>query len=270
MKIEDLNKSQIILLTLLVSFVTSIATGIFTVTLLEQAPPAVTQTINRVVQNTIEKVVPEESGKEIQTIIIKEDDLIVSAIAENEKILVTIKENNNGSAGAVLGAGFIVSKDGLVIIDRNILSGQQSVLVVSEGIAYPAHYIATDPLAIALLKIIPTKDIAGNFKSFPSAAVGDSDALKIGQTIIVPYALGDGSFSVAKGIIAEVDIDSAKPDTPHNIAATMNLGTPQSGSPLLNTDGEVVGVFLQRVDALEIIPSNVLSSIISNEPALRE
>ncbi len=56
MAVEDLNKNQIILLTLLVSFVTSIATGIVTVTLIDQAPAPVAQTINQIVERTIERV----------------------------------------------------------------------------------------------------------------------------------------------------------------------------------------------------------------------
>lgn len=58
MDIKDLNKTQLILLALLLSFVTSIATGITTVTLMEQAPSSVTVPINRIIKQTVEKIVP--------------------------------------------------------------------------------------------------------------------------------------------------------------------------------------------------------------------
>jgi len=53
MEMEKLNKSQIVLLTLLVSFVTLIATGVVTVSLMDQAPPAIAQTVNRIVERTV-------------------------------------------------------------------------------------------------------------------------------------------------------------------------------------------------------------------------
>src|SRR3989338_8034713 len=92
---EQLTKQQIVLVTLLVSFVTSIATGIVTVALMDQAPPGVTQTINRVVERTIEKVVPaptQQTASVItkETIVVKEDALVVEAVAKNTKSVVSI------------------------------------------------------------------------------------------------------------------------------------------------------------------------------------
>lgn len=56
MNVEDLTKSQLLLLMVLVNFVVSIATGVLTVSLLSQAPTTVTQTVNKIVDHTIETV----------------------------------------------------------------------------------------------------------------------------------------------------------------------------------------------------------------------
>ena len=61
MDIKDLNKSQLLLLAVLLSFVTSIATGITTVTLMQQAPASVIVPVTRIVQETVEKIVPAEN-----------------------------------------------------------------------------------------------------------------------------------------------------------------------------------------------------------------
>src|SRR3990167_6708243 len=58
MDVKELNKSQLILLAVLLSFITSIATGITTVTLMQQAPASVTVPITRIVRETVEKIVP--------------------------------------------------------------------------------------------------------------------------------------------------------------------------------------------------------------------
>ncbi len=85
---EDLNKNQIVLLTLLVSFVTSIATGIMTASLLQEAPIEVTRNINSIVEKTIETVVPATPStpqKEITTVVVKEEDRVIESINKNVK-----------------------------------------------------------------------------------------------------------------------------------------------------------------------------------------
>src|SRR5450631_767788 len=92
MDIKDLNKPQLILLAVLLSFVTSIATGITTVTLMQQAPKSFTAPINRVVQQTIEKIQQVEGKTVTQTVVVKEEDLVVDAIAKNESAVFAITE----------------------------------------------------------------------------------------------------------------------------------------------------------------------------------
>ena len=106
MDVEHLTKHQIVLLTLLVSFVTSIATGIVTVSLMDQAPPSVTRTINQIVERTVEKVVPAAVTSASQgaaaamvtketTVVVKNDDLVAQSIAKVQKGIVRIVSLND-------------------------------------------------------------------------------------------------------------------------------------------------------------------------------
>lgn len=84
MNIEDLTKTQLLLLTILVNFVTSIATGVLTVSLLDQAPPTVIQTVNRIVDHTIEQVTTEVPVvRNVPIEAPSTEDLLTAAIAEN-------------------------------------------------------------------------------------------------------------------------------------------------------------------------------------------
>lgn len=109
--IEDLNKTQLILLTLLVSFITSIATGIITTTLLAEAPVSVTQTINRVVERTIETVAPESTAKYVLS---ADDKKLLEAVNRAISVSVDIKEKNAATSTPSI-LGIIVSEDGLVV-----------------------------------------------------------------------------------------------------------------------------------------------------------
>lgn len=141
MDIQDLNKSQLILLAILISFVTSIATGISTVTLMQQAPSSVTVPINRIVKQTIEKVVPVESKtqplSEDQQKLLEDlkaiKPLTVSLFLKGEK------EDKILGTGLFLGNDKVViasiiaqPKEGEVYVVKSILGEQKISKVIQE------------------------------------------------------------------------------------------------------------------------------------------
>ena len=114
--IEDLNKTQLILLTILITFITSIATGIITNALLAEAPVNVTQTINRVVERTIETVVP-NTNTTAKYILSADDKKLLEAV--NKAISVSVEIREKGSATSTPGIiGIIVSEDGMIVASR--------------------------------------------------------------------------------------------------------------------------------------------------------
>ena len=117
---EHLSKQQIVLLTLLVSFVTSIATGIVTVSLMDQAPAGVTQTINRVVEKTIERVASNSGSSgslSNSAVAINSEDRIVKTLEKVSKSVVRIKPSG-ADTDSVTGLGIMVSKDGVILTDK--------------------------------------------------------------------------------------------------------------------------------------------------------
>jgi len=135
MDLKDLNKSQLILLAVLLSFVTSIATGITTVTLMQQAPSSVTVPITRVVRQTVEKIVPVETNN---TPALSEDQKkLLEDLKAIKPLTVTLvlkkdKEEKILGTGLFLGDNKIViaslipkSKEGEVYVVRSVLGEQK-------------------------------------------------------------------------------------------------------------------------------------------------
>src|SRR3989344_1288934 len=166
---ENLTKHQLILVALLISFVTSIATGIVTVSLMDQAPKAVIQTINRVVERTVERVVtePPKKGSAVvkETIVVKEEDKIIEAIEKNAKSMVRIYKADSSAVGgnslkSFVGIGILISKDGDVATDGSIISPSSSYSVVlNDAKEYNVNSVSSqDSNPIAFLRIIPKEN----------------------------------------------------------------------------------------------------------------
>jgi len=254
MDMEKLTKQQIVLVTLLVSFVTSIATGIVTVALMDQAPPGVTQTINRIVERTIEKVVTEPTQNNNaaavvtrETIVVKEDDKIIEAVAKNKDSIVRIYTNNTNeeSSQVFVGLGTVVSKDGLIVTGDVFADERGRYLVTFDNTKFYDVSVLSkkENNQFYFLKIIQTDK--KNPVIFNPVVLADSLGLKLGQTVIAFG--GQEQNSVFTGIISslfETNNDSLASTTKEIIGlnTNINLSDSLSGGPLLNLSGEVIGI----------------------------
>lgn len=143
MDIKDLNKSQLILLAVLLSFVTSIATGITTVTLMQQAPPSVTVPITRIVRETVEKIVPAEPGPKTEALSLEQKKLL-EELKAIKPLTVTLflkgeTEDKVLGTGLFLGDNKVViasviegPKEGEVYVVRSVLGEQKVSKVTTE------------------------------------------------------------------------------------------------------------------------------------------
>lgn len=240
---EDLNKTQLILLTLLVSFMTSIATGIITVSLLQEAPQSVTQTINRVVERTIEQVAPATGSTEIKTkevVVVKEEDLVIDAINKNSKSLVRIRDNAlvNG-VSPFYAIGILLNKDGIVLSDRreNISNTTTYTATLSDGTSFLMKVTAIDDNAgIVFFTIVKNPKVQIGAEG---AIFADKD-LQLGQSVIAIE--GEEKNVVSTGRVISFNYSDSEQKNISIVETDINPKTFTFGGPLVNLSGEIVGL----------------------------
>lgn len=145
------------------------------------------------------------------------------------------------------GTGFIVAEDGLILTNKHVVVDQTADYTVftNDGKKYPAKVLARDPVQdIAILKI--NRD---GTAPFSTVKLGDSDKLQVGQTVIaIGNALGEFRNTVSVGVISGLSRTITASgggviETLEDIIQTdaaINQGN--SGGPLLNLKGEVIGI----------------------------
>lgn len=183
---------------------------------------------------------------------VEQSSAIVDAVNKVSPAVVSItsEQSNLDFFGQVSkskssGTGFIITSDGLIITNKHVVSDQESNYSVftSDGKEYNAEVKARDPLNdIAFLKI--------SAKGLPIVELGDSDALKVGQTAVaIGNALGQYQNTVTSGVVSAigraipVSDGSSTADTLENVIQTDAAINPgNSGGPLVNLDGQVIGI----------------------------
>ena len=136
-----------------------------------------------------------------------------------------------------LGSGFIIDPAGLVVTNNHVISEADEVSVIlNDGTRLVAEVIGRDQRTdLALLRVKPTKPLK-------AVKFGDSDKLRLGEWVIAignPFSLGG---TVTAGIVSarNRDINSGPYDNYIQTDASINRGN--SGGPLFNLNGEVIGV----------------------------
>jgi serine protease Do len=169
------------------------------------------------------------------------------------------------------GSGFLVSADGYIVTNRHVVDDRNAEYTVftNDGSQYPARVIVRDEtLDIAIIKI--------EGANFPHLSLGDSDALEVGQTVIaIGNALAEFRNTVSVGVVSGLSRSIVAADSRGKAEelneliqtdAAINQGN--SGGPLLNLKGEVVGVNVAIASGAENIgfalSANVVKSVVDS------
>ncbi len=147
------------------------------------------------------------------------------------------------------GSGFIVSEDGLILTNKHVVSDNKAdyTVFMNDGKKYPAKVLALDPVQdLAVIKIEPQEG-----ETFSAVTLGDSDGLQIGQTAIaIGNALGQFRNTVSVGVVSGLGRTVSASNQTGSFSETLQdiiqtdaaINEGNSGGPLLNLKGEVIGI----------------------------
>src|SRR3989344_6509050 len=178
---------------------------------------------------------------------------------------------------ASAGTGFIISKDGMIVTNRHVIpSGNVKVSVtLADGTKYDDVEVIgrsslSSSLDVAFLKIKDTRS-----KKLSKAALGDSSKVKVGDKVVaIGNALGQFQNTVTSGIISGYGRDLVAGDSSSGTEALNDLfqtdaaiNQGNSGGPLVNINGEVIGINTAIAGSAQnigfAIPINDIKGLIS-------
>ncbi len=240
MSLEELTKTQLVLLVLLICFISSIATSIITTGLLAEAPIQTTQTINRIVQNTVEKVVPKDENFTPDQIVISDSELISSVYENSLSSVYEIKDEKDFSVKAfALDSHYAVSsyfenKENLYVLDKEIV----------KNLSYKK--------TISGLVLLSMSDESIFFDN----SLAKETEPKIGESVVVVDPVSSSVFdSRISNIEKSVDGSMDK------IVLTRDASVFKVSSVVLDLEGKVIGFVGVEGGVYTIVPVSKILSV---------
>lgn len=245
MDIEELSKAQLILLTILVNFVTSVATGVLTVSLLDHAPAFVTQTVNRVIEHTIETVAAAAPATIIQQSAPapSNQDLVTAAIGADAARAIAIYSGETGTSTPAVAIGTYLPKSRVVVTAAQDALPKEALIEFTNGAYIPAS-LARAGKGVAIYGFAD----GAALPKMTSPILVSASSLKLGETAL---ALGADGFA-STGIVARVSEKGVHTTLP-------DIGT---GSAVVDLAGNLIGISAGVTGSL-LIGSDVISALLS-------
>jgi len=220
-------------------------------------------------------IVAEIVSPSVVTVAIKKQQAKIEPFFFNTLGEFEVPSNSMETVQHDIGTGFIIDRSGLIVTNKHVVGevGATYKVITKDNTEYEVKNIYKDPVNdLAIIKIEPLKD-----KELKPVELGDSGNLKVGQFVIaIGTALGEFRHTVTTGVISGLgrgiqagggisgQVESI--DGVIQTDAAINLGN--SGGPLLNSTGKVVGVNVAVAGNAQNIgfalPINVIKDSLTN------
>jgi serine protease Do len=169
---------------------------------------------------------------------------IVEAVQKTRNAIVTIKVQKSGDSGSreVVGTGVIVDERGYVVTNRHVLAGGDSLAAfLADGTSLESEFLVDDPSHDLAILRVQRRD-AGRLPALP---LGPSSDLMVGETVIaVGHPFGYKN-TVSTGIVSALGRQITMPTgvvLTGLIQTNASINPGNSGGPLLNINGELIGI----------------------------
>ncbi len=166
--------------------------------------------------------------------------------------------------GGGFGSGFILSEDGFVVTNAHVVDNASEITVaLPDRRQYTAELVGADKRTdLALLKV--------NASGLPTLELGDSDALNVGQWVLAIGTPFGFDYTATQGIVSALSRSLPNENYVPFIQTDVAVNPGNSGGPLFNTEGKVIGVNSQifsrsggYMGLSFAIPSNVVKTVIA-------